>query len=130
LPSKPIVIKNRLFIFQHPSEEKRCLRTATILELSFSNEFCKIIRGKKFTTYKYPELDSILKTPERTLLLFPGPSNVNLAQIDTSLSYNIIIIDGTWAQARSIYHSSREIHGLTKVEISFGKPSSYVSLLK
>lgn len=54
--------------------------------------------------YRYPELASICKS-SNTLILYPGAGATNLEEMDLSStnSYAIIIIDGTWSQAKDIF---------------------------
>ncbi|RWS27571.1 DTW domain-containing protein 2-like protein [Leptotrombidium deliense] len=126
LPVTPLNIKSKLIILQHPSEEKRCLRTAKILELSLASGRCKVIKGKKFSLNKNVELRDLVGTSQKTLLLFPSTDSVELTNVDLSVPHNVVIIDGTWSQARAMYNSSPDIHSFTKVEINVGKPSNYV----
>ncbi|RWS17223.1 DTW domain-containing protein 2-like protein [Dinothrombium tinctorium] len=126
LPIAPLNIKSKLIILQHPSEEKRCLRTAKILELSLAAGRCKVVKGKKFTFNKNAELRDIVANPEKTLLLFPSADSLDLTNLDLTVPYNVVIIDGTWSQARAMYNSSPDIQTFTKVEINVGKPSNYV----
>jgi DTW domain-containing protein YfiP len=129
--SKGLSIRSKLFILQHPSEEKRCLRTAKILELSLPAGQCVILKGKKFSVNKYPELSDFLRDKDRTLLMFPSISSLPLKSLpcvgpEVPLGYNVLIVDGTWSQARSIYHNSPDLHSLTKVEVNSPNPSTYV----
>ncbi|XP_053202800.1 tRNA-uridine aminocarboxypropyltransferase 2-like [Panonychus citri] len=126
LPGKPIPVSNKLIILQHPSEEKRCLRTAKILELSLPVDKFRVIKAKRFSAHKQPELAEILKDHERTFLLFPGKSSQPLETIDTRQPYNIVIIDGTWAEARCIYHNSHDLKNMKKVVLNVQKRSNYV----
>lgn len=126
LPVNLIQTKSRLVILQHPGEEKRCLRTAKILELSLAKNQCCILRGKKFTTNKYPQLRDVVFQPENSFLLYPGENSIPIESIDHTKPYNIVIIDSTWAQSRSIYHNSIEIHNLPKVELKCNTPSNYL----
>lgn len=126
LPVKPLPIKSKLLILQHPSEEKRCLRTAKILELSLPSDKCKVIRGKRFNANRYPELSEALKNPEKTFLLFPGKSSQQLETVEKCDPHNIIIIDGTWGEARCIYHNSNDLKNVRKVVLNVQKRSNYV----
>lgn len=116
---------SKLFILQHPSEEKRCLRTAKILELSCPEGHCEIIKGKRFSVSRMPQLKDLF-ADKNTILLFPSDKALQLESLPTNLPYNVILIDGTWNQARAMYHNSPELHSLTKVEVNVGKPSTYV----
>ncbi|XP_054159567.1 tRNA-uridine aminocarboxypropyltransferase 2-like [Oppia nitens] len=84
LTERLIETKSRVVILQHPNEEKRCLRTAKILELSLASGRCLVIRGKRFTSYKYPVLkelidgQSVMTTngcetiARKTVVVYPG----------------------------------------------------------
>jgi DTW domain-containing protein YfiP len=120
-----LVLTSKLVILQHPSEEKRCLRTARMLELGCPEGHCTVIKGKKFTSYRMPELKTLF-ADENTIVLFPSTSAVKLDALPPNVPYNVILIDGTWSQARSMYHNSPELHKLTKVELNMGKISKYV----
>ncbi|CAG2100723.1 unnamed protein product, partial [Medioppia subpectinata] len=117
LPAVPIETKNRVVILQHPNEEKRCLRTAKILELSLSCGQCVVLRGKRFSTFKYPVLKEVIgdqtqddsNSKRKTILVYPGMGSQPLSELSTEDSYNIILIDGTWSQTRSIYAQNSPI---------------------
>ncbi len=128
LTSSPIEINNKIVILQHPSEEKRCLRTAQILELSLSKGHCLIMRGKKFTSFKYPMLKELIGEESKTksILMYPGLGSKPLEELSIDEKYNIIIIDGTWSQSRSIYHNSSILHKLPKIELNCNNVSNYV----
>lgn len=128
MPDTPIDIKSKVFILQHPLEEKRNLRTAKIIELLCPDGHCTVIRSRKFSVKRDAVIKRLLESPERdrTLLLYPGPTAVTLKDIPAPAAYNICILDGTWNQAQSMYSGSPELHSLQKVEIEFGRPSSYV----
>ena len=117
-------------ILQHPNEEKRCLRTAKILELSLCCGQCLVIRGKKFTSFKYPVLKDLIEDKQnpnhKTVVLYPGMGSQPLSDLSVDESYNIILIDGTWSQSRSIYHNSPVLHSLPKIELNGTHPSNYV----
>ena len=118
-------MNSKLYILQHPNEEKRCLRTARILELGCPQGHCEVIKGKKFSANKHPQIKQLMKD-ERTLILFPSTSAVQMEEIPPNLPYNLVLIDGTWSQARSMYFNSPDLHSLKKVVINVGRPSNYV----
>ena len=89
-------MRSKVFVLQHPLEEKRNLRTAKIIELLCPEGHCTVIRSRKFSSKRDPVIKSLLTTPqvERTILLFPGPSAVKLQEIAAPAAYNICILDG------------------------------------
>lgn len=69
-------------------------------------------------------LESILKA-ENSLLLYPGKESIPIDEINQSSGpFNLILIDGTWAQAKSIYASS-SLHHLQQVKLVSSRISSY-----
>lgn len=124
LPHEKIQIKSKLFVLQHPSEVKKCLRTAPILEKSLESKHFKILRGKRFPG-KHNMLQSIFDTTN-TLLLYPAADAVPVEDLDLSIQYNIIIIDGTWPQAKAMYNGNKSLQNLRKVVINAEGTSNYV----
>lgn len=66
-------------------------------------------------------LPDILNSPN-TLLLYPSSQAVdvqNLPKVDenSNIRYTLVIIDGTWAQAKTIYNKSSALHSLKQVRL-------------
>lgn len=95
LPATRLTVKSNLYILQHPLEEKRNLRTGRILELSLPQGQCHVIKGRKFSTSRQPQLQKLFSESEksRTLVLYPSKNSINLNTIPPGL-YNILVIDG------------------------------------
>lgn len=119
-----IKMTSKLFILQHPNEENRSLRTARMLELGCPTGHCTVIKGKKFTS-RHPLVKQLVDDP-KTLILFPCDTAVNVDTIPPNEGHNLVLIDGTWNQARSMYFHSPELHTIRKVLINVGRPSEYV----
>ncbi|XP_023026320.2 DTW domain containing 2 [Leptinotarsa decemlineata] len=118
LPNPRLCPHSRIILLQHPAEEKRCLRTATMLQLSLEANKCLTFKGKRFPG-RHDELNEIL-TEANTLLLYPSPSAVDITEIvkdSVHSSYNIVIIDGTWPQAKAIYTASPILHSIKQIKI-------------
>ncbi|ERL87700.1 tRNA-uridine aminocarboxypropyltransferase 2 [Dendroctonus ponderosae] len=128
LPNPALCPKSRIILLQHPAEEKRCLRTAPMLQLGLSPGKCLIFKGKRFPGL-HEDLAAIL-TDSNTLLLYPSSSAVDISTVisqEVSASgYNIVIIDGTWPQAKAIYTSSTILHGLKQVKLLNSSNSDYI----
>lgn len=120
MPKEVLQLKQtRIFILQHPNEEKRPLRTTTILEACLPKDRCYIMKDRRFSRAKFPELYRALDE-ENTFLLYPGKDAVTMSEtmcmgISESNQCNIIILDGTWHQASSIYTQNSALHTLKKV---------------
>uniref|UniRef100_A0A1B6CEN6 tRNA-uridine aminocarboxypropyltransferase n=1 Tax=Clastoptera arizonana TaxID=38151 RepID=A0A1B6CEN6_9HEMI len=105
LPSEPLKPRSRVILLQHPAEEKRCLRTAPMLSLGLAPGHCVIFKGKKFPQQRHEGLDEIFRNP-KSILLYPSKDALPIeslpSMLDSDEPYNIIVIDGTWPQAKAI----------------------------
>ncbi|KAH6937557.1 hypothetical protein HPB50_001710 [Hyalomma asiaticum] len=121
LPATPVAISSKVYILQHPGEVKRNLSTAPMLEAALSSERCIILRGRRFSRERYEALESVLEDPPSvdTILLYPGPEAKDVQSLDTvqqrGQGYNIVVLDGTWSQARSLFFNSPQLHSLQQV---------------
>ena len=68
-----------------------------------------------------PDLKQVLESPN-TLLLYPGPSAVFLDVftktsefLNSETPYTVILLDGTWMQARGMYNQNKFLHTLKQV---------------
>ncbi|XP_072137538.1 tRNA-uridine aminocarboxypropyltransferase 2 isoform X2 [Mobula birostris] len=108
LPVHPLNVSTCLYIVQHPAEESRVLRTVPLLAACLPADKCKVFIGRRFNEDRHPELAAVCQSIS-TLVLYPGPEANNLEELelDPSLSpYNIIIIDGTWSQAKTMFYGN------------------------
>lgn len=134
LPCPPLDIECSIVILQHPAEEKRSLRTALMLQLGLKPGKCIVYKGKKFPTPKnQAELEPVLKSPN-SLLLYPSGESVPLETIkEQSLTkegplgpFTLVLIDGTWPQAKAIYASSHILHDMRQVKLLATGTSEYI----
>lgn len=128
LPSEPIQISTTVFILQHPFEESRNLKTAPMLNQSLSPGKCHVYRSKKFPEHRYPGLLELMRQPN-TLLLFPGPGAEDISElppVGDEVSYNLVLLDGTWGQAKHMFLSNPMLQFPRKVQINPTVKSKYV----
>ncbi|GFR58078.1 DTW domain-containing protein 2 [Elysia marginata] len=125
LPCEPLAIQTNIYILQHPFEESRCLRTVPILQNCVSQEKCHVIRGKKFSQSRYPELVPVFESPN-TVLLYPGDDAVDITELPVDVPYNLLLLDGTWAQAKGIYTQNPALKRIKKVQLKTDMKSKYV----
>lgn len=120
--------RNRIVMLQHPGEVKRCLQTGRMLQLGLAPDKCLLYRGKLFPNAKADDtLHEILNDKKRTLLLYPTPDAVPIDEIDINEGpFNIVLLDGTWPQAKAIYSRSTALHSLRQVKLVGGGTSHYV----
>lgn len=110
---------------QHPAEERRCLRTAPILKLGLAQGKCLIFKGKRFSRLE-PALKEILTAPN-TLLLYPSNDAIPIEDIPRNEGpFNIVLLDGTWQQAKAIYTGNNTLHQLRQVKLLPRGNSNYI----
>ncbi|KAG5454918.1 DTW domain-containing protein 2 [Clonorchis sinensis] len=119
LPQSRLPIQTNILILQHPYEERRKVRTARILELALSEQRVRLVRGRKFNEQRCPELMSIL-TSDNTFVLFPYRGAIPADQCcpqadDVPGSRWLVVLDGTWTQARHMLTGSPLLFALKRV---------------
>ncbi|KAF5913514.1 hypothetical protein HPG69_017132 [Diceros bicornis minor] len=108
LPVHPLHISTHLYIIQHPAEENKVLRTVPLLAACLPQDKCKVKIGRRFSEERDPELSTVCRK-SGTLILYPGAEAANLEEfiLDSPIyPSTIIIIDGTWSQAKDIFYKN------------------------
>ena len=89
--------------------------------------------------FRLPALKKVIESPD-TLLMYPGPNATNLEDlfpitnaecnheesgdgvhnhtVSSPGPYNLMLLDGTWMQAKGIYNQNEFLHNLKQVRIS------------
>ncbi|RNA05560.1 DTW domain-containing 2 [Brachionus plicatilis] len=133
----------KIWIFQHPFEDKRPLRTTRILEKCMQEKNFKILKGRKFNIHKFPELEKVYNN-ENSYVIFPSESAINLEEfrqlvnsnekklgeynpefVDDEKIFHVILIDGTWSQASGIFYTNHDLHKLKQIKIDTDFKSEY-----
>lgn len=99
-----------------------------LLKLGLAADRFHLFKGKKFPLARHSgtALDALLADP-RTLLLFPSRDAVPLEHIDPNAGpYNLVLLDGTWPQAKAIYVCSEQLHRLRQVKLLSTGHSNYI----
>uniref|UniRef100_U3INT9 tRNA-uridine aminocarboxypropyltransferase n=4 Tax=Anas TaxID=8835 RepID=U3INT9_ANAPP len=127
LPIHPLKVSTCLYIIQHPAEESRVLRTVPLLAACLPPEKCKILIGRRFSEDRYPELATVCRNPS-TLILYPGAEATNLEEVTLGSSSPpiMIIIDGTWSQAKDIFYKNSLFRLPKQVQLKTNISSQYV----
>ena len=62
-----------------------------------------------------------------TLLLWPGPTADSLQKYGSNGSqpHTLVVLDGTWHQARGIYNQNKFLHGIKQVNLRLAKLKNY-----
>ncbi|XP_073410268.1 tRNA-uridine aminocarboxypropyltransferase 2 isoform X2 [Dendrobates tinctorius] len=128
LPAHPLSVSTRLYIVQHPAEESRVLRTVPLLAACLPEEKCKVLIGRRFGEERYPELAAICRKPG-TFILYPGAEAANLEELsleDNHHPHSLIIMDGTWSQAKDIFYKNSLFRLPKQVQLKTTISSQYV----
>lgn len=66
----------------------------------------------------------------KTLLLYPTNNAVDIQHIkpleENEKPYNLVLIDGTWPQAKAMFNNSPMLHKVKQVKLVVGGNSEYV----
>ncbi|XP_063820247.1 tRNA-uridine aminocarboxypropyltransferase 2 [Pseudophryne corroboree] len=128
LPAHPIHVSTCLYIVQHPAEESRVLRTVPLLAACLPEDKYKVLIGRRFGEERYPELAAICRKPS-TLILYPGAEAANLEELSLAgdhHQHSLIIIDGTWSQAKDIFYRNSIFRLPRQVQLKTTVSSQYV----
>lgn len=75
---------------------------------------CPVFAFPLYFPFRYPELAAVCRD-RRTLILYPGPKSENLEELVQqneigAEKHNVIIIDGTWSQAKNMFLKNSLFH--------------------
>ncbi|XP_026110452.1 DTW domain-containing protein 2 [Carassius auratus] len=128
LPACPLDVSTCLYIVQHPAEESRVLRTVPLLAACLPPGKCRVFIGRRFSEERYPELAAVCKDAH-TLLLYPGDGAEDLEDLSTDLTttaHSVILIDGTWSQAKDMFLRNALLQLPRQVQLRSAPSSHYV----
>lgn len=109
----------KIWLLTHSEELKKATGTGPLVKEALKHE-CEIIEWSRVEPNQ-----KIIELPvEDTVLIYPSNSVENSTKLCTSNFSNIIIIDGTWQQARKIYNRSPYLKAFPHYEIQ-GESSIY-----
>ena len=127
LPNKKIRLDTQILILQHPVEFRRkTISTVPLLKLILQG--CQVLVGRSFDEQLNAIIDNAYSNCRIPLLLFPGPAATTLEDSDAieklanaycgtqstdinmtdhqSKKYLLIVVDGTWTQAKRMVRNS------------------------
>jgi DTW domain-containing protein YfiP len=112
------VVDNRtgVYVLQHPREQFHPIGTVRFVQLGL----------KKARVWVDCERAPPSPMPEQLALLYPGPEARLLGELPPEeRPKNLLVLDGTWAQAKSLYRKNPWLASLPKVMISPITESGY-----
>ena len=73
----------------------------------------------------HPRVQALAGADARTVLLFPGPGAVEPWALPDGPPTTLVVLDGTWIQARKMLERSRQLQRLTRVAFTPAAPGAY-----
>jgi DTW domain-containing protein len=116
-----LATRTRVVVLQHPRERRVGIGTARMAHLALPNSVLRV--GLDFA--RDPVVVAALARPQPAYLLFPRPGAVAVAELPRSGSITLVVLDGTWAQARKLLHRNPALAALPGIALSPRRPSGY-----
>jgi DTW domain-containing protein YfiP len=116
-----LATRTRVMLLQHPRERHVAVGTARMAHLALPNSVLRL--GIDFSTD--PVVCAALKESPPPFLLFPGPRAVDAAALPKDRAVTLIVLDGTWWQARKLLHLNPALAALPQVAFTPRQPSAY-----
>ncbi len=116
----PVHSATRACILQHVRERKTAIGTARMAHLSLPNS--ELHLGVSFLDH--PRVRA-LAAEEGTALLFPGEGAVDPATLRDRPPRTVIVVDGTWQQARKVLKENPFLLDLPRLGFTPERPSNY-----
>jgi len=115
----PIDNRTGVFVLQHPREWAHPIGTARLVDLGLS-------KSEVVVAVSTAELLTPIALPPRTGLLFPRDDARDLEGLPAEeRPEHLLVLDGTWRQARSLYRHNPWLRGLAHYRLSPSAPSRY-----
>jgi DTW domain-containing protein len=120
LPSLPT--STRVVILQHPRERDMPIGTARMARLCLPNAELHV--GIDWSSHA--PLAAALADPARPpILLYPGPGAADILTQPPHGPVTLVVIDGTWSQARTVVRDNPILHALPRYAFATPEPSRY-----
>jgi DTW domain-containing protein len=111
----------RVVLLQHPREERTKVGTARMTHLSLPNSVLRV--GLEFADDAVVQAE--LADGRPTYMLFPAPGAVDLRDLRGGPAPRLIVLDGTWRQARRLLRLNPWLRQLPAVSFTPTHPSEY-----
>ncbi|MEO1084930.1 MAG: tRNA-uridine aminocarboxypropyltransferase [Acidobacteriota bacterium] len=128
----PFTTKRRVLILQHPREKDEILGSAQILTASLPKAEIKVgLSWRNFgqalgTSHEKPSKWAVLfhdRDVEKTQITSPKG-----AEVDASSLRGLVVLDGTWSQAKSLWWRNPWLLKLNRISLHPKEPSIYGKL--
>jgi DTW domain-containing protein len=113
--------RTRVVFLQHPREARVAIGTARMAHLSLPNS--ELYQGVDFSDLE--RLQNLAKDPSKVAVLFPGEGAVPPESLRDAPPEVLIVIDGTWNQAKKVVARNPLLSQLPRVGFTPRRPSNY-----
>jgi DTW domain-containing protein YfiP len=113
--------RTRVMLLQHPRESRKAIGTARMAHLSLPNSVLRV--GTDFSAD--PVVNAALAESSPTYVLFPGAQAVDVATLPCDRAITLLMVDGTWWQARKLLKLNPAVAALPRVAFTPSRPSQY-----
>ncbi|HEU4407307.1 MAG TPA: tRNA-uridine aminocarboxypropyltransferase [Polyangiaceae bacterium] len=119
---RPVETRTRVVLLQHPRESDVAIGTARMAHLSLPNS--ELYVGIHFDgTEAMRRITSGVGGPP--VLLYPGPGAIDVMQHPPPGPVTLVVVDGTWWQAKKIVRVNPGLAALPRYAFSPPSPSDY-----
>lgn len=113
--------RTRVLLLQHPRERHVAVGTARMAHLGLPNSVLRL--GIDFS--EDPVVRAVLDEPRPAFVLFPGPHARDASELPRDQAITLVVLDGTWWQARKLLKSNPLLEALPQVAFTPGHASEY-----
>ncbi|HEX6246116.1 MAG TPA: tRNA-uridine aminocarboxypropyltransferase [Polyangiales bacterium] len=119
---RPLPTRTRVLVLQHPRERDKAVGTARIAALCLPE--AEVLVGVDFASNA--RLNALLADTQRPpVLLYPGPGARDVQREPPEGPVTLVVIDGTWHQARSLVRKNPQLDALPRYAFVPPRPSEY-----
>jgi DTW domain-containing protein YfiP len=114
--------RTRVLVLQHPRERDKAVGTVRIAALCLPE--AEVLVGVDFAGHA--RLNALLADPQRpAIVLYPGPGARDIQLEPPDGPVTLVVIDGTWHQARSLVRRNPQLAALPRYAFVPPRPSEY-----
>jgi len=116
-----LTTRTQVLLLQHPRERHVAIGTARMAHLALAGSGFR--RGVDFSADPVVRA-AIAETPP-PYVLFPGPEAEDVGRLPRDRAISLIVLDGTWSQARKLLTRNPALAALPRVAFTPRRPSAY-----
>ncbi len=110
-----------MVFLQHPREYRMAIGTARMTNLGLANSELHVAAELD----RHPRVRALTEDPAGSALLFPGPGAVEPEELPGGPPATLVVLDGTWLQAKKMLARSERLQRLPRVGFVPERPGAY-----